>query len=125
MIIVNSPFTGKSGRHVEDHPFVVKGRKGAFVAEATAKGGTYFAVDVPGACSEDVDVLAGETEVRFLAEIKNLCEHDDSGRVYMGIIKIHSPVPPSLLSHRINWDAEFGVLKIYIGPLHNEPRATN
>ncbi|XP_018443462.2 uncharacterized protein LOC108815319 [Raphanus sativus] len=78
------PFTGKSGGRVEEHPFVVKGRKRAFVGEPTADGGLFFAVDVPGVGNGDVEVLANESEVKFTAEVKNVLEHDESGRLYLG-----------------------------------------
>lgn len=79
--------TGKSGRYAEDNPFAVKGRKRASVGEPTANGGLYFSVDLPGACGDDIEVLADENEVRFYAEIK----HDESGRIYLGSIKRPSP----------------------------------
>ncbi|ESQ39909.1 hypothetical protein EUTSA_v10001213mg, partial [Eutrema salsugineum] len=84
------PFTGKSGRYLEDHPFLVKGRKGPFVGEPIAKGGLFFSVDVPGVCGDDVDVLANENEVRFYAEVKNVYEHDESGRVYLGSVNLRT-----------------------------------
>ncbi|VVB08281.1 unnamed protein product [Arabis nemorensis] len=108
------PFTGKSGRFAEDHPFVVKGRKRANVGEPIAHGGLYFSVDVPGVCVDDIDVLANEEEIRFHAEIKNVYEHDESGRVYLGSIKC--PQGFSLLSHQMAYDAQYGVLKVVVAP---------
>lgn len=53
---------------MEDHPFVVKSRKVATLMKEKAGGGLYLAMDVSGACSDDVDVFFGETELKFLAE---------------------------------------------------------
>lgn len=93
----------------------MKGRKGPFVGVPTANGGLYFSVDVPGVCGDGVDVLANENTIRFYAENKNVYEHDESGRVYLGSINSPSPAP-SLLSHTIAWDAEYGVLKVVVAP---------
>ncbi|CAH2046022.1 unnamed protein product [Thlaspi arvense] len=116
------PFTGKSGRRVEDHPFVVKGRKGAFVGEATPDGGLYFAVDMPGACNDDIELLANDDEFRFTARIKNFSEHDESGRLYLGSIdtELSSSSALSLKSQRITATVNFGVLKVIIGPTNKE-----
>ncbi|CAN6910017.1 hypothetical protein Bca4012_078212 [Brassica carinata] len=118
------PNTGKSGRHLEDHPFVVKGRKGAFVGVPLPGDGLYFAVDIPGVRGDDVEVLANEHQVKFYAEVKNVYEHDEGGgRVYVGCVNSRSsssdPPPPSILTQRVGYDAEFGVLKIVIAPRPN------
>ncbi|KAJ4901393.1 Heat shock protein HSP20/alpha crystallin family [Raphanus sativus] len=113
------PNAGKSGRHLEDHPFLVKGRKGAVVGVPLPGDGLYFAVDIPGVCCDDVEVLANEHEVRFYAEVKNVDEHDESGRVYLGCVNSGSSSSdplPSILTQTIAYDAEFGVLKIVIAP---------
>ncbi|KAJ0240565.1 Heat shock protein HSP20/alpha crystallin family [Hirschfeldia incana] len=110
---------GKSGRHLEENPFLVRGRKGAFVGVPLPDDGLYFAVDIPGVCCDDVEVLANEHEVRFYAEVKNVHEHDESGRVYLGCVNSRSSSsapPPSILTQNIAYDAEFGVLKIVIAP---------
>ncbi|CAG7873037.1 hypothetical protein BRARA_F03533 [Brassica rapa] len=117
------PNAGKSGRHLEDHPFVVKGRKGAFVGVPLPGDGLYFAVDIPGVRGDDVEVLANEHQVKFYAEVKNVYEHDEGGgRVYLGCVNSRSSSsdpPPSILTHRLGYDAEFGVLKIVIAPRPN------
>ncbi|CAN7026784.1 uncharacterized protein LOC103827634 [Brassica rapa] len=117
------PFTGKSGRRVEEHPFVVKGRKRAFVGEPTADGGLFFAVDVPGVGDGDVEVLANESEIKFTAEVKNVFEHDESaGRLYLGSIDTSwsGDSAASLLSHyNITGAVNFGVLKVLITPRPN------
>ncbi|KAF8108407.1 hypothetical protein N665_0109s0032 [Sinapis alba] len=57
------PNAGKSGRHLEDHPFLVKGRKGAFVGAPLPGDGLYFAVD-----------LSTTFIYRFILEgVKDLC----------------------------------------------------
>ncbi|CAH2047897.1 unnamed protein product, partial [Thlaspi arvense] len=114
------PFTGNSGRCLEDHPFVVKGRKSPFVGAPVRNGGLYLAVDVPGVCPDDVEVLANEDEVRFHAEVKNVYEHDESARVFHGRLNLRGgssscPVP-SLLTRTLGYDVQFGVLKIVIAP---------
>ncbi|CAA7040491.1 unnamed protein product [Microthlaspi erraticum] len=116
------PFTGKSGRRVEDHPFVVRGRKGAFVGESTADGGLFFAVDMPGVSNgDDVEILANEFEVRFKAEIKNVGEHDESGRIYLGTVDASdsSSSPDLLKTHSITAVVNFGILKILLKPRVN------
>ncbi|CAH2046028.1 unnamed protein product [Thlaspi arvense] len=117
-------FTGRSGDNVEDHPFLVKGRKGVLFAEPTAGGGVYFTVDMPGVCkSDDIEVFALEEEIRFFAELKKVCEHDESGRVYMGSVISRTPSSlPSLLSYSITYDVNFGVLKVRVTP---PPKRTN
>ncbi|CAA7044360.1 unnamed protein product [Microthlaspi erraticum] len=120
--LVVPPFTGRSGRDIEDHPFVVRGRKGALYGEATRGGrggGLYFTVDVPGVSSEDaVEVFALEDEVRFYAEVKTASEHEESARVYLGSVLSDAPSSrmPSLLSYAITWDVVFGVLKVRVAP---------
>ncbi|XP_019087208.1 PREDICTED: putative 57 kDa heat shock protein [Camelina sativa] len=74
------PFTGQSGIRLEDHPYIVKGRKEALSFTPIEGGGFYFAVDLSGACKDDVEVSANEDTIRFKAEIKNVCENDESGR---------------------------------------------
>ncbi|KAG7536045.1 HSP20-like chaperone [Arabidopsis suecica] len=111
------PFTGQSGRYLEDHPYVVNGRKGALFGVPTAGTWLYFAVDMPGVCGDDVLVFAHENEIRFYGEVKNVYEHDESRRIYSGSIQSPpSRVLPSVSSHHITWDAEFGVLKIVATP---------
>ncbi|EOA13854.1 hypothetical protein CARUB_v10026957mg [Capsella rubella] len=114
------PFTGKSGIRLEDHPYVVKGRKEALFWDPTVvQGGFYFAVDVPGACGDDVEVSANENVIRFKAEIKDVGhEHDESGRTYLGSMKspFCSPELPLNTTHTIGWDVEFGVLKVVVLP---------
>ncbi|CAA7024068.1 unnamed protein product [Microthlaspi erraticum] len=112
-ILTLPPFIGKSGRHVEDNPFVVKGRKGTLVGEPTDEGGLNFAVDVPGVCADDIEVIAQGNEVRFFADTKD----DDEGvgvRSYEGTIIC--PNDASSLADSVGWDVEFGVLKILIPP---------
>lgn len=82
-------------------------------------GGLYFAVDLPGVCADDVEVLANENEIRFKCEIKNVYEHDESGRIYLGSIKSPSCDLPLVSSHTLAWDAKFGVLKIVAIPPSN------
>ncbi|KAL0737343.1 hypothetical protein Bca4012_013553 [Brassica carinata] len=114
------PFTGKSGGRVEEHPFVVKGRKRAFVGEPLDDGGVYFAVDVPGAGNGEVEVFASESEINFTAEVKNVFEHEESGRLYLGSVDTSwSDSAVSLLSHAITVAVNFGVLKVLITPRPN------
>ncbi|CAN6875654.1 unnamed protein product [Brassica oleracea] len=114
------PFTGKSGRRVEEHPFVVKGRKRAYVGEPLDDGGVYFAVDVPGVGNGDVEVFANESEINFTAEVKSVFEHDESGRLYLGSVDTSWSTPAvSLLSHAITGAVNFGVLKVLITPRPN------
>ncbi|KAL1214023.1 putative 57 kDa heat shock protein [Cardamine amara subsp. amara] len=105
------PFTGQSGRIVEDHPYVVKGRKGAFFWGSTVNGGACITMDIPGVCKDDVEILANDREIKFTAEIKNVYEHDESGRIYLGSIEL-----PSLVNHTIYCTADFGVFKIIVTP---------
>ncbi|KAG2302157.1 hypothetical protein Bca52824_030808 [Brassica carinata] len=103
---------------VEDHPFVVKGRKHSYTSEATSDGGRLFSLDLPGVCSDDILVLPNENEVKFYGENKEVYEHDESCRIFMGAVnhsRVCAPGVP-LLSHNIAWDAEFGVLKVRISP---------
>ncbi|CAH8388796.1 unnamed protein product [Eruca vesicaria subsp. sativa] len=115
------PFTGKSGGRVEEHPFIVKGRKRAFVGDPTADGGLFFAVDVPGVGDGDVELLANDSEIIFTAEVKNVFEHDESGRLYIGSIDTSwSPnSAPWLSSHAITGAVNFGVLKVLLTPRPN------
>ncbi|KAG7532325.1 HSP20-like chaperone [Arabidopsis thaliana x Arabidopsis arenosa] len=106
------PFTGQSGIRLEDHPCLVNGRKGALFGKATAGGGAFFAVDLPGVSPDDVEVSANENEIRFRAEIKNVYEHDESSRTYLG--SVQSPFPSLISNNTIAWDAEFGVLRIAV-----------
>ena len=111
---------GKSGRRVEEHPFVVKGRKRAYVGEPLDDGGVYFAVDVPGVGNGDVEVFANESEINFTAEVKSVFEHDESGRLYLGSVDTSWSTPAvSLLSHAITGAVNFGVLKVLITPRPN------
>ncbi|KAG2261746.1 hypothetical protein Bca52824_068825 [Brassica carinata] len=111
---------GKSGGRVEEHPFVVKGRKRAFVGEPLDDGGVYFAVDVPGAGNGEVEVFASESEINFTAEVKNVFEHEESGRLYLGSVDTSwSDSAVSLLSHAITVAVNFGVLKVLITPRPN------
>ncbi|KAG5411393.1 hypothetical protein IGI04_007712 [Brassica rapa subsp. trilocularis] len=118
------PNTGKFGRYnpdespwnlaeLEDHPFVVKGRKDSSTSE-----GRLFSLDLPGVCGDDMLVLPNENEVKFYGENKEVCEHDESCRIFMGAVKGSSFCAPGvpLLSHDIAWDAEFGVLKVRVSP---------
>ncbi|KAH0869314.1 hypothetical protein HID58_076336 [Brassica napus] len=81
------PNSGKSGRYdignsaidmveVEDHPFVVKGRKGTFTSARTSDGCYHLSVDLPGVSSDDIFVLPNENEFKFIAENKSVYEHD-------------------------------------------------
>ncbi|CAH2048138.1 unnamed protein product [Thlaspi arvense] len=114
------PFTGNSGRSLEDHPFVVKGRKTPLLGAPLPNGVFYVAVDVPGVCPGDVEVLANEDKVRFYAEVKNVYEHDESARVFLGRLILRggsSSCPlPSLLTRTLACELQFGVLKIVIAP---------
>lgn len=102
---------------MEDHPYVVKGRKEAFYTGSTVDGGFYFVVDIPGVSKDDFQVLTNESLIRFLAEVKNVYEHDKSARVYGGRINF---VVPSVLTHTISWDAEFGVLFILLNYISSQ-----
>ncbi|KAG5395141.1 hypothetical protein IGI04_025104 [Brassica rapa subsp. trilocularis] len=123
------PNTGKSGRYdigdsaidmieVEDHPFVVKGRKGTFTSARTSDGCYHFSVDLPGVSSDDIFVLPNENEFKFIAENKIVYEHDESCRIFIGAVNKRTccshGIP--LLDHNIAWDAEFGVLKVRVSP---------
>ncbi|CAH2046020.1 unnamed protein product [Thlaspi arvense] len=114
------PFTGKSGRRQEDHPFLVKGPQGAsFAGGVTPDGGTYFALDVPGASTADLQWVAIENGLRFIAQKKKVCEHDKSARLYLGSFgTLDSSTAISLNS--ITATVNFGVLKIVNGPLRNQ-----
>ncbi|XP_010438424.1 PREDICTED: uncharacterized protein LOC104722020 [Camelina sativa] len=122
------PFTGQSGIRLEDHPYIVKGRKDAlFWAPMEVEGGCLFAVDLPGACGEDdVEVSANENTVSFKAEIKNVCENDESARTYLGSMKspYGSSDQPLNTTHTIGWDVRFGVLMIVVIP-HGNTTTTN
>ncbi|CAA7025912.1 unnamed protein product [Microthlaspi erraticum] len=110
------PLTGKSGRIVEDHPFVVRGRKGAIFAEPKDDGGLYIAVDLPGASEGDAVLIPQEYQVEFRGEGKNVSEHDESGRLYVGRFGNTPEFAPSLLRHTVSGSIEFGVLKIHLNP---------
>ncbi|KAL0761080.1 hypothetical protein Bca101_077230 [Brassica carinata] len=120
---------GKSGRYdignsaidmveVEDHPFVVKGRKGTFTSARTSDGCYHLSVDLPGVSSDDIFVLPNENEFKFIAENKSVYEHDESCRIFIGAVNKRTccshGIP--LLDHNIAWDAEFGVLKVRVSP---------
>ena len=122
-------FIGKSGRYdignsaidmveVEDHPFVVKGRKGTFTSARTSDGCYHLSVDLPGVSSDDIFVLPNENEFKFIAENKSVYEHDESCRIFIGAVNKRTccshGIP--LLDHNIAWDAEFGVLKVRVSP---------
>ncbi|CAN6848537.1 unnamed protein product, partial [Brassica oleracea] len=124
------PNTGKSGRYnmddmnimaeVEDHPFVVKGPKRSdhYSTQRRGDGSVCVSFDLPGVCSDDILVLPNENEVKFYGENKEVYEHDESCRIFMGAVNgayLCAPGVP-LLSHHIAWDAEFGVLKVRISP---------
>ncbi|CAH8327471.1 unnamed protein product [Eruca vesicaria subsp. sativa] len=122
------PNTGKSGRYSMDepsfnmkkaeepHPFVVKGRKHSYTSERTDDGVFVFSVDLPGVSSDDILVLPNENEVKFYGENREVYEHDESCRIFMGAIshsRFRVPGIP-LLSHNIAWDAEFGSQSPYL-----------
>ncbi|CAF1995296.1 unnamed protein product [Brassica napus] len=125
------PNTGKSGRYdlseslspynmveVEDHPFVLKGRKSVLATKGSSDGCHHFSVDLPGVCSDDMFVLPNENEIKFYGENKEVYEHDESCRIFLGAISklaFCSDGTP-VLSHDIAWDAEFGVLKVRVSP---------
>ncbi|KAF3540134.1 hypothetical protein F2Q69_00024046 [Brassica cretica] len=92
--------------------------KDSSTSEATSDGGRLFSLDLPGVCGDDMLVLPKENEVKFYGENKDVCEHDESCRIFMGAIKGSSFCAPGvpLLSHDIAWDAEFGVLKVRVSP---------
>ncbi|CAN6856066.1 unnamed protein product, partial [Brassica oleracea] len=81
-------------------------------------GGFCVSFDLPGVCSDDILVHPNENEVKFYGENKEVYEHDDSCRIFMGAITRSSVCAPGvpLLSHDIAWDAEFGVLTVRITP---------
>ncbi|CAF1707299.1 unnamed protein product [Brassica napus] len=71
-----------------------------------------------GVCGDDILVLPNENEVKFYGENKEVYEHDESCRIFMGAVNgafFCAPGVP-LSSHHIAWDAEFGVLKVRISP---------
>ncbi|KAG2241212.1 hypothetical protein Bca52824_096804 [Brassica carinata] len=83
------PNTGKSGRYdlsespspynmveVEDHPFVVKGRKSVLATKGSSDGCHHFSVDLPGVCSDDMFVLPNENEIKFYGENKEVYERE-------------------------------------------------
>ncbi|CDY41336.1 BnaA01g31830D [Brassica napus] len=121
------PNAGKSGRYdvnslvmveVEEHPYVVKGRKDTLATNRTSDGCFRFSVDMPGVCSDDVFVIPNQNEIKFYGENKEVYEHDESCRIFLGAISNRQccsfGIP--LLSHDIAWDAEFGVLKVRVSP---------
>ncbi|CAG7894857.1 unnamed protein product [Brassica rapa] len=79
---------------------------------------THFLPPNTGVCGDDMLVLPNENEVKFYGENKEVCEHDESCRIFMGAVKGSSFCAPGvpLLSHDIAWDAEFGVLKVRVSP---------
>ncbi|KAJ4879698.1 Heat shock protein HSP20/alpha crystallin family [Raphanus sativus] len=103
---------------LEDHPFVVKGRRKDVVArKRTSDGSFHFSVDMPGVCSDDMFVLPNENEIKFYGENKEVYEHDESCRIFVGAVdKTCCSHGIPLLSHDIAWDAEFGVLKVRVSP---------
>ncbi|CAH2045496.1 unnamed protein product [Thlaspi arvense] len=106
------PFTGKSGRRQEDHPFLVKGPKGAMFVGATRDGGSYMAIDMPGAITDDVQWVTIRNGLRFIAQTKKACEHDESARLYLGSFgTMDSSTAPSVNS--ITATVKFGVLKVF------------
>ncbi|XP_010518732.1 PREDICTED: uncharacterized protein LOC104798375 [Tarenaya hassleriana] len=104
-------YTGKSGRYLEDHPFVVKGPKRAHFAKATEDGRLCATFDVPGASADDVRVFLEEDEVRFYVETEKVCEHDESGRAYLGSIGYHG-----MSGVVFNWEAKHGILHLFLSP---------
>ncbi|XP_010484728.1 PREDICTED: uncharacterized protein LOC104763001 [Camelina sativa] len=120
------PFTGQSGIRLEDHPYIVKGRKGVLFGTAIVGTGLYYAADLPSVYKDDVQVDVYENGIRFKAEIKDAYEHDGSGRTYVGlIISPPSRFLPVVSSHTISWDVEFGVLKIVVIPPGNNNNNNN
>ncbi|XP_009128916.1 uncharacterized protein LOC103853756 [Brassica rapa] len=79
---------------------------------------TLFLPPNTGVCGDDMLVLPNENEVKFYGENKEVCEHDESCRIFMGAVKGSSFCAPGVppLSHDIAWDAEFGVLKVRVSP---------
>ncbi|CAH2046025.1 unnamed protein product [Thlaspi arvense] len=124
-----STIYGRSGTYEEkeDHPFMVKGRKGVINSgDRTADGGTYYSIDLPGVCSDDITVFPGENEVRFYVEIRNVYEHDEGGRIYMGAMKGTTPPhAPSYLTHDITWDAEYDSEEISVQTLKATPTGSD
>ncbi|KAL1223784.1 hypothetical protein V5N11_005837 [Cardamine amara subsp. amara] len=107
------PYTGKSGRDVEDHPYLVKGRKGALFWDSAEEGGAYISVDIPGVSKDDVIVFGDDVEITCHAESKNVYEHDESGHLYRAkVINPYFSSLPANFSRTLSWTAEFGVLKI-------------
>ncbi|CAG7894853.1 unnamed protein product, partial [Brassica rapa] len=104
---------------VEDHPFVVKGpKRSENSVQRRGDGSVWVSFDLPGVCGDDILVLPNENEVKFYAENKEVYEHDESCRIFMGAVNgayVCAPGVP-LLSHDIAWDAEFGVLTVRITP---------
>ncbi|CAN7043761.1 unnamed protein product [Brassica rapa subsp. trilocularis] len=81
-------------------------------------GSFWVSFDLPGVCGDDILVLPNENEVKFYGENKEVYEHDESCRIFMGAVNgayVCAPGVP-LLSHDIAWDAEFGVLTVRITP---------
>ncbi|KAH0892540.1 hypothetical protein HID58_054969 [Brassica napus] len=81
-------------------------------------GSFCMSFDLPGVCGDDILVLPNENEVKFYGENKEVYEHDESCRIFMGAVNgafFCAPGVP-LSSHHIAWDAEFGVLKVRISP---------
>ncbi|CAH8359596.1 unnamed protein product [Eruca vesicaria subsp. sativa] len=102
---------------VEEHPFVVKGRKGVVTRQRTSDGCFHFSVDMPGVCSDDMFMLPNENEIKFYGENKEVYEHDESCRIFLGAVdRTCCAYGIPLLNHDIAWDAEFGVLKVRVSP---------
>uniref|UniRef100_M4DZY2 SHSP domain-containing protein n=1 Tax=Brassica campestris TaxID=3711 RepID=M4DZY2_BRACM len=93
------PNTGKSGRYnmdepalnmakvVEDHPFVVKGpKRSENSVQRRGDGSVWVSFDLPGVCGDDILVLPNENEVKFYGENKEVYEHDESCRIFMGAV---------------------------------------
>ncbi|CAH8383016.1 unnamed protein product [Eruca vesicaria subsp. sativa] len=109
---------------VEEHPFVVKGHKDVLALQQTSDGCVHFSVDMPGVCGDDMFLLPNENEIKFYGENKEVYEHDESCRIFIGAVDKRAccayGIP--LLEHNIAWDAEFGVLKVRVTP---PPRRNN
>ncbi|WZY78323.1 uncharacterized protein LOC125584554 [Brassica napus] len=81
----------------EDHRFVVKGCKRSTSRRRRGDGGgSCVSFDLPGVCSDDILVLPNENEVKFYGENKEVYEHDDSCRIFMGAITRSSVCAPGV-----------------------------
>ncbi|KAL0714962.1 hypothetical protein Bca4012_021941 [Brassica carinata] len=107
----------------EEHPYVVKGRKDVITYNRTSDGCFHFSVDMPGVCGDDMFVLPNDNQIKFYGENKEVHEHDESCRIFVGAVDkrtcCYRGIP--LMDHDIAWDAEFGVLKVRVSP----PRRNN